>query len=402
MKGDLLKLYLLSSLALLFSLTVHAQNFRFIYIQTENQKPFYVKMVEDRIPSSPSGYIIVPKLTDGSYKIVIGFPQSTLPELMFTVVLNESDAGFLLKNDIDQGIYMVDLQTKKLIPTERQWPAVKNWEMIPSQDEFARILSEVVNDSSIGQIKVFKKPSETTVKSEERKMVNPSTAVQPEAVIIINNKAVISKLGQKNTYEGLSVTYIDEADTVDVFIPTNKQLLLNVNEQMRIDSLVVTNKKIDVVKDVKFIDVELQNPYQQPDSGAIKKGDFIITKKKNALAISQNQEDSISGLKTDTVQVNTKCKKTATQNDFLELRKRMAAAKTEPAMRILAIKQFIIACFTTEHIKNLGVLFITEEERYKFYVSAYPYVSDAENFVTLSNQLADSYYINRFKAMLQH
>ena len=80
----------------------------------------------------------------------------------------------------------------------------------------------------------------------------------------------------------------------------------------------------------------------------------------------------------------------------------MATEKIETGMRTLAAKQFASICFTTEQIKYLGVLFITEEERYKFYVAAYPYVSDAANFGMLESQLADSYYINRFKAMLNH
>ncbi|WP_462253819.1 hypothetical protein, partial [Ferruginibacter sp.] len=43
-------------------------------------------------------------------------------------------------------------------------------------------------------------------------------------------------------------------------------------------------------------------------------------------------------------------------------------------------KQFITVCFTTEQIKNLGALFIKEEERYKFYVGAFPFVSDSHNY----------------------
>ena len=404
MKGLLLKLYLLSSLALLSSLNVHAQNFRFIYIQTENQKPFYVKMGEESIPSSPSGYIIIPKLTAGAYKIAIGFPQSTLPELLVTVVLYETDAGFLLKNDIDQGLYIVDLQTKRFISTEREWPEIKNWQMIKSEDEFARILSEVVNDSTIGQIKVFKKPSQTTVKSAVSKTFNPSTALQPEAVIIIDNKTAISKLGQNITDEGLWISYIDNADTIRLLIPANEIQKLNAKEE-KSEPLIVAKKEGDGSKDVKFINMELQNPNQQADSGAIKKDDFVITQKKNVTATAAadvKQQNSITELKTPPAQANSNCKKTATQNNFLNLRKKMAAEKTEAAMRTLAAKQFSIACFTTAQIKNLGVLFITEEERYKFYVSAYSYVSDSENYATLSNQLADSYYINRFKAMLQH
>ena len=189
MKGLLLKLYLLSSMVLLFSLTVRAQNFRFIYLQTENQKPFYVKMGGETMSSSSPGYIIIPRLTEGSYIITIGFPRSILPELLFTVVLNDTDAGYLLKNDVDQGVYMVDLPTKKFVATETQWPPVKN--VVKSKDEFARILSEVVNDSTINEIGVFKKTEVTITKTEVRKIPDNPIPVEPMAVIKKRPAAVI-------------------------------------------------------------------------------------------------------------------------------------------------------------------------------------------------------------------
>jgi hypothetical protein len=169
------------------------------------------------------------------------------------------------------------------------------------------------------------------------------------------------------------------------------------------DTLIVTKKETQPVKDVRFIDMELRNPNRQQDSGALKKDDFVITEKKNTSALEpvMNQKDSVVRLKNEAMNANTACKGTATQTDFLNLRKEMAAEKTEAAMRILAGKQFVSICFTTDQIKNLGVLFTTEEERYKFYVAAYPYVLDIENFGTLESQLADSYYITRFKAMIQ-
>ena len=92
----------------------------------------------------------------------------------------------------------------------------------------------------------------------------------------------------------------------------------------------------------------------------------------------------------------------ATQNEFLKLRKQMAGTDEEGIMTKMAIKSFTSICFTTEQIKNLGVLYNKEEERYKFYVAAYPFVSDSQNFSILSDQLTDNYYITRFKAMLIH
>ena len=80
----------------------------------------------------------------------------------------------------------------------------------------------------------------------------------------------------------------------------------------------------------------------------------------------------------------------------------MAAQTNEKDMVKTATKQFIKTCFTTEQVKNLGVLFISEEERYNFYVAAYAYVSDTNNFAALEEQLTDEYYKTRFKAMTNH
>jgi hypothetical protein len=407
MNGRRLKLYLFSCLLLLLSFAAQAQDLHFIYIQTENQKPFYIKIDGQTIPSSVSGYIILSRLTQGSYKSYIGFPKTELPELVINFIVNDADAGYLLRNDIDQGLYMVDLQTKKFIPTEMRWPVVKN--TIKSKDEFARILSEVVNDSSISEITGFTKTTEAIVKSEAIKTLSTSTVVQPQTVIknsaevIVDNKGVITKLLQKNTEGGFSVLYLDNADTIDVLIPTNK-IQTQITKEEKTDSLIITNKEKEADKEVKFINMELRNPHQQADSSVTKKDDFVISEKKNvaAKASEMNQRDSLKRLKVEGKRLHADCKKIATQTDFLNLRKKMAAEKTASGMRLLAGKQFNNACLSTEQIKNLGLLFITEEERYKFYVSAYPYVSDAANFATLENQLADSYYITRFKAMLQH
>lgn len=366
MKGHSLKLYLFSLFLLSFSIAVGAQNFHYIYLQTENQKPFYVKIDEQTIPSSSSGYIILTRLTQASYKCYIGFPKTELPDLAVYFVINDADAGYLLKNDENQGIYMVDLLTKKFIPTERQWPVIKN--TIKSKDEFARILSQVVNDSSINDIAIIKMPEGSVVKSEPNKTASRPEIAQPAAIIkntpevVVDNKGAITKQGQTVTDEGVLITYLDNADTVRVLMTTKQ------------------NKKLKAKKNIA-----------------------VIQKKSNAAnPIVLKQKDTIGILKTSTVSSNPKCKKTATQKDFLDLSKKMTAEKAETVKRTMALKQFIAVCFLTEQIKTLGTLFIKEDDRYKFYVSAYPYVADAENFATLQNQLTESYYIIRFKAMVQH
>jgi hypothetical protein len=80
----------------------------------------------------------------------------------------------------------------------------------------------------------------------------------------------------------------------------------------------------------------------------------------------------------------------------------MQLQKKESDKRKVAAKSFVSTCFTTDQVKELGILFIKEEEKYNFFVAAFTHVSDAENFATLENQFTDNYFISRFKAMFNH
>ncbi len=68
----------------------------------------------------------------------------------------------------------------------------------------------------------------------------------------------------------------------------------------------------------------------------------------------------------------------------------------------VAKKFFRSKCFTTDYIKNLSGLFLTDDGKYNFFDAAYPFVSDSGNFYMLEALLSDTYYINRFKAMIHH
>ncbi len=100
--------------------------------------------------------------------------------------------------------------------------------------------------------------------------------------------------------------------------------------------------------------------------------------------------------------VNTDCKHLATDDEFLKLRKKIAAESDLDKMIDIAKKGFKKSCFTTDQVKNLSFLFLQEDGRYKFIEEAYPYVSDSGNFAQLQSLFASTYYINRFKALIQH
>ena len=86
----------------------------------------------------------------------------------------------------------------------------------------------------------------------------------------------------------------------------------------------------------------------------------------------------------------------------MKLRKKMASENKDDNMIGVAKKAFKSNCFSTEQIKNLSVLFLKDDGRYRFFDAAYPFVYDSQNFNTLQMQLTDEYLINRFKAMIRH
>jgi hypothetical protein len=80
----------------------------------------------------------------------------------------------------------------------------------------------------------------------------------------------------------------------------------------------------------------------------------------------------------------------------------MVSQDSEDAMISIAQKFFKAKCYSTEQVKNLSVLFLKDEGKYKFFDLSYAFVSDSHNFYTLESQLKDTYYIARFKAMVRH
>src|SRR5882757_1153709 len=110
--------YLFASLLICLSVSAHAQQNHFIYIQADNRQPFYVKLDKKLLSSSASGYLIIPKLTDSSYDLSIGFPKNEWPEQKVTCNINRADVGYLLKNFGEKGWGLFNFQTMDLLMAE--------------------------------------------------------------------------------------------------------------------------------------------------------------------------------------------------------------------------------------------------------------------------------------------
>jgi hypothetical protein len=335
-----MKAFFLRSISLFFLFCILAENLsgqqtRFIYIQTENKQPFYIKMDNRILSSSVYGYIIIGQLTDSTYTISTGFPRAEWQEQNITIAVKETDAGYLLKNFGEKGWGLVNLQSTQLIMADK--------------------------------------------KAEKEKADTKEVADL--------SKAEITRLKYDVTADGVNILYVDfvnnVSDTVHVFVPAVRSGAVADAKTGAEGTKAVKVKDEDKKNDARFIDMELENPNQEPDSSKIPA--LVITKKK-----------------AKELGINSNCKNSASRDDFLSLRKQMIAIEGYDDMINAARKKFKDNCFTTEQIKNLGSLFMKDEGKYKFYNAAYPYVSDSNNFNTLEKQLTENYFITKFKAMLQH
>ena len=390
MKGFLSGLLLL---AVVF--TSRAQQNHFIFLQTDNNQSFYVKINDKLFSSAGSGYVIIPKLQNGTFNISVGFPKNEWPPQAMTVKIENNDLGFIIKNFGDKGWGLFNLQSLNITMNT----SVANADAdVPKNktDEFSKVLADVVNTPVLKQVKA--EPPVPAPKLNES--VNPISGPKNQDILI---RIITSALDPA----GRSIVYLSrensDYDTVRIFIPYENSavptaLKENLNEE----------KKEEVSSEKKFLNIELPNPNLQSDTTVLTKY-ADIPKNEASIPVDDNSSNSPADqLKQDVntlnkkTSINSDCKSEATETDFLKLRKKMAAELKEDKMLSVARKAFKSDCYSTLQIKNLGTLFLNDEGRYKFFDVAYPFVYDSQHFSDLQTQLSDEYLINRFKTLIRH
>jgi hypothetical protein len=468
--------FLLLSIFLFSFNGIRAQQNHYLYIQTENKQPFYLRLENKQYSSSISGYLIVPKLKDGNYKLTIGFPKNEWPEQNLECTIADNDIGYLLKNFDPKGWGLFNLQTLAVIMA-RGKDKPENIEVVNKTDAFSNMLSSVVNDSTIRQTETVKEDVKKAVPKEEVLAVKPLEKEVPQSLLVVdtlktnsstaevtavkkpdtiaavaseklelvkdqwevadNKKSVISRSMLRTNGDGTEMAFIDDIngkkDTIRIFIPADKIAVNAVENPVKIKSpadelKTVPVKQEDKPKDTRFLEIELPNPNQQPV--VTKPVESKVTEEKidekkstettpvknkpvenNVTEIIESEKkviakDSIDKPVAPSVQravmINSDCKSFATDEDFLKLRKKMAAETNDDGMVVIAKKVFKVKCFTVEQIKNLSVLFLKDAGKYAFFDMTYPYTADSHNFHILQSQLTDAYFISRFQAMIRH
>lgn len=334
-----------------------SQQSHFVFLQAENHEPFYVLLNKKNYSASSIGYLILPKLSNGEYHIRLGFPKDKGAEQEYVLEIKDNDQGFLVKEFGEKGWGLFNLQSMD----------------VQYAGETAKRKTE-----AIAKVESKEKPASDENINEKANITKSSL----EATATTTNEITTTQwpilLSQTKTDSGFVYQYVvknnEKQDTINAYIYVKNEV-----------STVAEIKAKDTVEQVK---TEL--PKNELPTTTVKK-DTITYIPVDENVISSNEN----------IIPNTNCKTIADDKDFFKLRKKMVAVEDIEEMITIAKKALKEKCYTTEHVRNLSVLFLSDAGKYQFLDVAYPFTYDSYKYSSLVDLLKDNYYIDRFKAMIR-
>jgi hypothetical protein len=402
-------------------------------------------MGADVLNSNAGGFLILPKLRDSAYNFTIGFPGNLFPPYKFNITSMKKDKGYSLKNFGEKGWGLFDLQSLEIIMGEKignESAKKPQYQPALTQDAFTTILAAVIDDPELASTRLVVKedlmvaavvpavqktadansregavkPQKSNpplveegknisgdgVKSvvineppkpkEEKKAITaaknpdkkPAVGEKKEAKKAAPAVAGVKKISQETVADGVLIVYSDpngqgKPDTVNILIPAYRE-----------EETVASRERVDEVK----------KP-QVDEGNKIANNDADPLEKKQQQTIVAESKENLDAVKPTASTTRQDCRKIATDKDLTALKRRILTIKEETDMVSAALKEFKQKCYNTDQIKNISFVFLTDEGKYKLMDAAYPFVYDPASFSNLESLLNDSYYINRFKALLR-
>ncbi|MFT4092722.1 MAG: DUF4476 domain-containing protein [Niabella sp.] len=413
---------LLSALFLLSAFISFGQGYQvqskyFVYLQTEPAQPFYIKINGQKIIANASGYLILPQLKDGDYKLVVGFPENKAAEQVFNFKIDSKDKGYLIKDYGADGWGLFDLQSmavqKAIAGGNTETAAAKapppraeeKKEPVAAEGvtDFTKVLSQAANDPSL-----LEKPKEQPVEEapaaavnnnqqlvinqQPQKQVQQQQAPPQQETVAQQPSSDNNVISSAQTGGGVSLVYDDrnesgQVDPITIFIPEPKK-------KQKTETPPIEQKN-EVINEQEAPD----NTNRQKDSEkAQAESGFKVTEK--APIPQHDEEENKKKIKNAVVQSSGDCKSVANDDDFLNLRRTMAGKSNDDDMIAEAQKAFKSKCYSTAQIKYLSSMFLSNAGKYNFYQAAYQHVSDKENFASLGSEIKDTFYQDKFNTLI--
>lgn len=334
-------------IGLFCTLQMFGQQPYFMYLQTDNSQPFYLRMNGKVYSSTASGYLILSKIADSSYNVTIGFPRNVYPEQQFNIPAVHQDAGYVLKNFSDKGWGLFNLQTAAIImtltaPEEKKKPEIAGTRR---NDAFSMLLANAVNDTTVLYIVNRPRPAAPVVVSIPKKdtaavqqriqplkdsLVAKKKPAKADSIAITKNTAVHSAApdpknasllakGKRTTPSARNNKPArDSVATVKTVVPPTKPepkkdsaIIVKTNTAQAKDSIAKTKHPLAVNAGKPGI---AKNNKQRKDTIIIMNGNKTVADKPVARNNQPVQRDSVQVIKKEIMQAPEE-KRDALQNN---------------------------------------------------------------------------------------
>lgn len=414
---------ILFSVAFFCASGVYAQQNHFIYIENEDHKPFSVSVNGKTFNSSDIGHVIISKLTDGKYNLNINFPGNKIPAQSFTCEVNKKDIGFNLKNIPASGWALVDLATSKINLSNNAHAGNELGNLQGDNNgAFGDMLSQVVNDTALTKNNTVTQPE--TVKEEK---------VKPAEDISLQNSIDSAMKEVDKTFDAViedsAHNTVDDQTPADTVAASNVLIVpaltepakQNESQTIQADSSISQQKQETVTNNDTGTTAEIFTPSDSAEKEI--SNPFFQKKTETAETIIISSEGQTPAVKNDTPVQNNEavkteeiknepsaadgnavykpdCKGLIKDDEFEKIKRKMFVQNGNTAMVQTCLKLTGDRCFTTEQVKKLGGLFLSDDGRYSLFDAMYGHVYDKGNYSALENQIIDPYYRKRFEAML--
>ncbi len=393
----------------IFNSSLFSQKVYFIYLQSDAEQSFFVKINDKTFSSSPSGYLILSKLKDSTYNLNIGFPQNKWKSQQFLINVKSKDKGYFLKNFGEKGWGLVDMETLNIQMPEESHANDKRLNLTPGEvSPFTLILSKAANDPSL-----LIKPDFTSGNKDEKK-VNPQYAVVKEESSSITNTE------PKNT-DAPGVLTSQKSDTVSEKKNALKETISLTAERSEVSNSV--NPEVKSSGNFPYEKSSIQKKSESSTTDGLgimyvdqyKNGQkdtirifisnpFALNNKTSAQSYKEKKfidfDEPLSGVKSNgekKIEKNN-CSIIVSDADFQKLRKVMVNQKTETSRILRAKEDFGNKCYTIIQIKSMGNLFLSEATKFHFFEAIYPFSDDKSNFAALlKDEFKDTYFVHRLK-----
>jgi hypothetical protein len=342
----------------------------FVYVQTADNTPFYIRMGSKVISSTAAGYLLVGKLADSLYPFQLGMVgNNEVQEYVLKVA--GRDAGYIIKKAEGQRWSMTDLQTGQT-QYSMEWQAAAE-----ANDRKPREAAALA--AKADTVVKVSPPLDTTQDMTLKNPANAETKVVEAAAI--GGLAASSQAGTQASASRkptLDMEFTMKTDTTVVRSDSAVAAprIASNSDSTSKDSLAL----LSVASDEKLAGYKATDSTGQgfgTDSNAVKKESVSVLPKRTPCG-------SLTGRKE--------------VDDLMT----SAAMKTDVDERINVFVDGIRGhCITTSNIRKIAQSLASDVSRYKLLKAMYPFALDYYAYSELADLLTDKYYLAQFNQIIR-